>query len=428
MSEFKNSFSIPPKKNKHSEENVFDFSYARNPIPPKKTDTSMSYSWKAVSKEKNFPEEKPNKPLRESQIVAAEVAIEQKMFKLPENNENKSEKNYSGKIIEDRNFVKKDLSNADFSATDLSGADFTGANLQGANLSGANLTDANFSNADLSGAVLSGANLLKANFTGAKLNRVTLTEANLEEAILLGIEIDDLGLEELQTLIEYMATYYPHKLNLTKLNLSLLDLSRIDLTKVSLRGVDFTGCSMKGVKIWELDLSECIISPEQIAEALGRVPSALELAKLLAPKRPQKKAQKNIGEDVIKFFYEVKRDYGVWDVTHDKGLDIGKLVESGMKVFRKAVEKPKPPVEGEELVAQLKEERQNEDKSRNEILKEKILQRKEEERKKLAEKKQEFQQEVSRSKEDRNIESKDEEKSKSHHMMEKMVHRDRGRE
>ncbi len=427
MSDFNNKYSIPPKKNKHSEEEVFDFSYVKSPIPPKKTDTSLSYSWKAVSKddtEKNSPQKKP---LRESQIAAAEIAIEQKMFKVPEQEMQDANQNFSGKIIEDKNFAKKDLSNADFSVTDLSGADFSGANLAGANFAGANLSEANFSGADLSGAVLSGANLLKTNFTGAKLNRVTLTEANLEEAILLGIEIDDLGLEELQTLIEYMATYYPHKLNLTKLNLSLLDLSKIDLTKVSLRGVDFTGCSMKGVRIWELDLSECIISPEQIAEALGRVPSALELAKLLAPKK-SKKPQKNLGEDVIKFFYEVKKDYGVWDVTNDKGLDIGKLVESGMKVFRKAVDKPKPPMEGEELVAHLKEERQSDDKNRNEMLKEKIMQRKEAERKKLAEKKQEFQQEVSRSQQEKDEEIKVSEKNKNYQMVDKMVRRDRGRE
>ena len=46
------------------------------------------------------------------------------------------------------------------------------------------------------------------NFTGAKLNGVKLSEADLEDAILLDIEIDAMGIEELQELIEYIAKYY----------------------------------------------------------------------------------------------------------------------------------------------------------------------------------------------------------------------------
>ena len=41
----------------------------------------------------------------------------------------------------------------------------------------------------------------------------------------------------------------------------------------------------------ELDLSECIITPEQIAQAIGHVPTAEELRKILAPKK-KKKAKK----------------------------------------------------------------------------------------------------------------------------------------
>ena len=80
--------------------------------------------------------------------------------------------------------------------------------------------------------------------------------------------MDELAIEELQALVEYLAVYYPHKLNLRRINLSLLDLKRIDLRQVSLRGVDFTGLDFTGVNIMELDLSECIITPQQIAQAL----------------------------------------------------------------------------------------------------------------------------------------------------------------
>ena len=455
MSDFKNKFSIPPRKDKQSDGNVFDFSSSKHSYPPKKvSDTAMTYSWRAVSNQEKIPQEEkaetqtsvekssqqmvsssqkqaPIKAtkLRPSQISIAEAALEDKMFKIPEENAS-ANKEFSGQVLAGKNFAKADLTNANFSAADLTQADFSGAMLRDADFSGANMTDVNLSQADLTGAVLSGANLLRANFTGAKLNGVTLTEANLEEAILLGVEIDELGIEELQALVEYMAIYYPHKLNLTKLNLTLLDLTKIDLTKVSLRGVDFTGCSMRGVNLWELDLSECIISPAQIAEALGHPPSPQELAKLLAPKTPKKK--KSNGIDLQDLFYDNGKEFGVWDVTKEKGLDIGKLVESGMKLFRKAAGKPKPPLEGEEIVAHIKEEklRQNEDKARNEELKERIMQRKEEERKKLAAKKHEFQSEVVQEKESEKQISQPHahEKSKDNIKVEHLIHRDRGRE
>ena len=224
-----------------------------------------------------------------------------------------------------------------------------------------------------------------------------------------------------------MAVYYPHKLNLTKLNLTLLDLSKIDLTNVSLRGVDFTGCSMKGVKVWELDLSECIISPAQLAEAIGHVPTPQELAKLLAPKVKKKKRE---GIDMTDLFFDNGKEFGVWDVTKEKGLDIGKLVESGMKLFRKSASKPQPPIEGEEIVAHIKEEklRNDSDKARNEELKERIRQRKEEELQKLAAMKNEFKNEVSRDGGERDVKETEHKKIKEQIAVDRLVIRDRGRE
>ena len=57
-----------------------------------------------------------------------------------------------------------------------------------------------------------------------------------------------------------------------------------------MKGVDFTGMDFTGVNIMELDLSECIITPEQIAQALGRIPSVDELKKILAPKKKKMKS------------------------------------------------------------------------------------------------------------------------------------------
>ena len=430
MSDFKKDFGVVNEKGgmKNPKENgAFDFSANKHAYPPKRAESgSAGYSWSAVSKpDVQNTEEKVKKPVSVS--YRDKEAVDRKMFKIPDALSKNNGLELSGQTLIGNIFAQQDLSNANFSAANLTQADFSGAKLAGVDFSGANLTDANLSGADLTGAILSGANLLRAKFTGAKLNQVVLTDANLEEAIMLGIEIDSLGIEELQALVEYMAIYYPHKLNLTKLNLTLLDLSKIDLTKVSLRGVDFTGCSMKGVKIWELDLSECIISVAQIAEALGHMPNQQELARLLAPKTEKKKENKGI--DMSDLFYDNGKEFGVWDVTREKGLDIGKLVESGMKLFRKSAAKPQPPHEGEEIVAQIKEEklRNDDSKARNEELKERIKQRKEEERQKLAAMKNEFKQEVSR--EGVQHESRENEPKKvKEHVVERIVSRDRGRE
>lgn len=197
--------------------------------------------------------------------------------------------------------VGQSLIGSDFEGANLVGADFSGATLQDSNFRNAKLSGADFSGADLSGSDLSGADLsdcifagatLKgANFTGANMEGVILRDADLEDAILMDIQIDELGIEELQALVEYLALYYPHKLNLLRINLSLLDLRRINLKNVSLKGVDFTGVDFTGVDISGLDLSECIITPYQISQALGRMPDADELKRILAPKKKNKKGK-----------------------------------------------------------------------------------------------------------------------------------------
>lgn len=297
---------------------------------------------------------------------------------------------FVGKNLENGKFANENLKNANFSVANLTGVDFSGASLVGVDFSGANLTDANLSGADLTGAVLSGAVLHKTNFTGAKLNGVRFAEADLEDAILLDIEIDALGIEELQELIEYIAKNYPHKLNLTKLNLTLLNLQRIDLSKLDLRGVDFTGCDFTGVNIMELDLSECIITPQQIAQALGRVPQKDELAKILAPKK--KKSKGFHGYDMSSLFLGDGKEFGVWDFANDKGISIESLLKAGKKVFRRKADKP--VIKDEEALKNVKDVREQQTKTHNEELRKIIEERKRKELENRAAKKKEFQQEV----------------------------------
>ncbi len=198
---------------------------------------------------------------------------------------------YIGQSLIGNDFEGADLVEADFSATNLQDANFKNAKLSGADFSGADLSGADLSGADLSDCIFAGATLKGTNFTGANMEGVILRDADLEDAILMDIQIDELGIEELQALVEYLAMYYPHKLNLLRINLSLLDLRRINLKNVSLKGVDFTGVDFTGVDISGLDLSECIITPYQISQALGRVPDADELKRILSPKKKNKKAK-----------------------------------------------------------------------------------------------------------------------------------------
>ena len=281
---------------------------------------------------------------------------------------------FVGKNLENGKFANEDLHGANFSVANLTKVDFSGADLRGVDFSGANLTDANLSGADLTGAVLSGTVLHRTNFTKAKLNGVKLIDADLEDAILLDIQIDEIGIAELQSLIEYLAKYYPHKLNLHKINLTMLNLAAIDLSRVDLRGVDFTGVDFTGVNITGLDLSECIITPQQIAQALGRVPGQEELARILAPKK-KKKASYN-GMDMTELFLGNGKEFGVLDFQKDKGISIETLLKAGKKVFGRPA---KPEVKDEQSLEQAKSEQEQEAKSHNEELRRIIEARKQKE-------------------------------------------------
>ena len=246
--------------------------------------------------------------------------------------------NFSGKVLCGGKYSGEKLKGATFSGSDLRETDFSKADLQGADFTGADLSGADLTEANLNGAVFSGATLRGTNFTGAKMNGVTLVNADIQDAILLDVEMDQIAIDELQALVEWLAIYYPHKLNLRRMNLTLLDFSKIDLRAVNLRGVDFTGVDFTGVNVFELDLSECIITPEQIAQALGRTPTPLELKRILAPKKPKKKRK---GIDFTAFF-DSRGTAGVWDLSKHPGITVADLVKYSSRIYRAIAGKPEP--------------------------------------------------------------------------------------
>ena len=243
---------------------------------------------------------------------------------------------HAGQDLSGMNYAGQDLANKDFSAANLQDANFQNANLNGADFTGADLSGADLSGADLTDAIFAGAKLKGTNFTGANMEGVILRDADIEDAILIDIRMDELAIEELQALVEYLAIYYPHKLNLTRINLSLLDLRRIDFSQVNLKGVDFRGMDFTGVNIWDMDLSECIITPDQIAQALGRVPTAEEMRRLMAPKR-RKKAKRFYID--FSDFLSNKGLKGWIDLTK-YSISTDDLVKGFLKIFRAVVKEP----------------------------------------------------------------------------------------
>ena len=245
--------------------------------------------------------------------------------------------NFSGKVLRGGKYSGEKLQNANFSSADLKEVDFKNADLRGADFTAADLSGADLSGANLDGAVFTSAKLIGTNFTGANLCGVTLVDADIQDAILLDVKMDELAIEELQALVEYLAIYYPHKLNLARMNLTLLDFTRIDLSQVNLRGVDFTGVDFTGVNIFEWDLSECIITPEQIAQALGRMPTPLELKKILAPKN--RKLNRRWMIDFTAFFRS-SGSFGVLDLTKHPGITIKDLLKMGKQIYSAVIKKP----------------------------------------------------------------------------------------
>ena len=294
------------KKNKYSYKHKNQFNRETDDI------LSRSESWKAIAKQIDKYDDNSGK----SSSISGDIVFSGKVLDGGDfHGENFENANFSGSYLKEINLSKANLTNVDFTGADLSGADLSGAILDGA--------------------VFTGAKLRGTNFTGAHMHGVKLIDADIQDAILLNVDLDALSIEELQELIEFLAKYYPHKLNLTRLNLTLLDLKRLDLRNVDLTGVDFTGCDFTGVNIYELDLSRCVISIAQIEQAIGHIPTPLELKKLLAPKNKKGK-QKLKGIDLDAFFRGGGGSFD-WDATKG-GTSIETMFKKG-KEFIKSFQK-----------------------------------------------------------------------------------------
>ena len=114
-------------------------------------------------------------------------------------------------------------------------------------------------------------------------------------------------------------------------------------------------------------------TPEQIAQALGRVPNAEELARILAPK---KKSAKGNRFDDIAMMFQGGKDYLMWDFTKDKGISIETLMKVGKKVFSRG----KKPESKEEVKEEVKDDVEDlKVKSHNEELRKIIEERKQKE-------------------------------------------------
>ena len=327
-------------------------------------DDGRMYRWHAVSKSYDSEE---SLSVEEKNTVAVEESLNEKADNVSlENDSSVSLPENSDNVSDRKDFSGQNLDNHDFNNVSLKGALFSKASLKNVDFSSMDLSDADFSGADLSGANLSGAVLKNVNFTGACLNGVQFSGADIEDALFLDVQIDQIALEDLQLLIEYLAKYFPHKLNLAKFNLTMLDLKKIDLHSVNLRGVDFTGVDFTGVNIIGLNLSECIITPQQIAQALGHVPNRAELAQLLAPRKKDAKSNSAV-IDWQEFFFNDK-EIGIWDTTKDAGLSIDKLVKTGKKVFSKISEKPK--VKDSQIVENVRQSKKDQEKEHNEKVRE----------------------------------------------------------
>ena len=318
--------------------------------------SSQNLSEKPTDGGKNVHEsQNPCPPVQNNSVPPADKSAEREVHKsdvaaLSLNLEG-ANRVYASQVFENASFVGQNLDGANFAGASLINADFKNVSLKGVDLSGADLSGADLSGADLSGANLSGAVLKGTKFNGACFNGIQLSEADLDGAFLLDLRIDEIGIEELQELVEFLAKNFPHKLNLSRINLKLLDLKKIDLRQLDLRGVDFTGVDFRGVNIIGLSLRDCIITPEQIAQALGRPPTLAEMQQFYAPRNKDKKKESR-GIDWTDFFLNDGREIGVWDVSKSRGVSIDKIVDAGRKVFRRDVHKPK--IKDEEILEQVK--------------------------------------------------------------------------
>ncbi|MBN1103119.1 MAG: pentapeptide repeat-containing protein [Deltaproteobacteria bacterium] len=163
--------------------------------------------------------------------------------------------NLRGANLEKANLMDSVLEGADLSDANLKGAQMAAADLrkvlaeracmQGAYLRGADLREADFYKSDLRGTVLIGAKMdlakfKRANLSGANVNEVGLCDATLPYADLR--EADFAGAKVERALLRSA------------------NLRDSDFSHASLMGSDLSGADLSGIRLFQTDLSGCVLA------------------------------------------------------------------------------------------------------------------------------------------------------------------------
>ena len=143
----------------------------------------------------------------------------------------------------------------------------------------------------------------------------------------------------------------------------------------------------------KLTVGDRIITPQQIAQALGRVPTPEEMKMLLAPKK--KKGEKGkVGIDMMSLLRDDGKEFGTWDALHQEGISIKQILEAGKKIFRRDAKRP--PVKDSKILEEVKSAQQKAADENKAALRRQIEEHKRQELENRRSKKLELEQEVRR--------------------------------
>jgi uncharacterized protein YjbI with pentapeptide repeats/beta-lactamase regulating signal transducer with metallopeptidase domain len=160
-----------------------------------------------------------------------------------------SDKDFSGKNLDNSSFSGSDLSNVNFRNASLRNAGFEGSTLDGAQFRGANLAGARFNGASIDGVHFEGANLQGASFQGTDLTSAHFDNAAIRNILASGCSGCDLSGIDARGIdlsgLEISGTNLSDA-NLSGANLRGARLSGVNLSSAKLDGADLTGAELTG--------------------------------------------------------------------------------------------------------------------------------------------------------------------------------------
>ena len=169
-----------------------------------------------------------------SQVETKSYGNKDKLFNIMEDN------NFIGRNLSGQNFSNANLTKYSFINCDLSGINFSGSDLSGIKLTGSNLTKSNLSNTKL----------LNTNLDNCILNDCNLSNSNLSNAILINSQLKD------SNLFESILC----NTNLTNSYMSGCDLSNSDLSNAILENVNLKYSNLSGTNVSNSNFSNSILS------------------------------------------------------------------------------------------------------------------------------------------------------------------------